>query len=124
MELRRRSKREAKISYEHIPVNKVSLLEIIKIRNNDSLLLQICSLHEQQDISVPIQPVATSEDVEEYKEEIKYNSLGRREAYLMKQVQPELSDPSRIVTKLDLWFPCWNKCGERVTDCTVSLQSV
>ena len=77
---------------------------------------QICSQHEQEGISVPIQPVPTSEDVEQYTEEINYNSLGRREAYLMKRVQPELSDPSKIVTKLALWFPCWNKCGKSVRD--------
>ena len=54
--------------------------------------------------------------MEQYKEEF---SLGRREAYLMKRVRPELTDPSKIVTQLDLWFPCWNKCGERVTDLNV-----
>ena len=37
MELRRRSKKEAKISYEHIPVNKVSLLASINDEYNDSL---------------------------------------------------------------------------------------
>ena len=54
----------------------------------------------------------------EMEEEIR-GGEARREAYLLKRVQPELTDPSKIVTQLDLWFPCWNKCGERVTDFTV-----
>jgi len=93
MELRRQAKKGAKVSYEHIPVNK------------------ICSQHEVPGISVPIQPVSSSVDVDQYQEEIRSNTRGRLEAYLMKRVQPELEDPSKIVTKLDLWFPCWNKCG-------------
>ena len=84
---------------------------------NIMILLQICSKHEKQGISVPIQPVSTSEDVHLYEEEIR-GGEARREAYLLKRVQPELTDPSKIVTQLDLWFPCWNKCGERLTDFT------
>ena len=70
-------------------------------------LFQICSKHKQKDISVPIQPISSAEDVEEYKEEKENKS-----AFLMKRVYPDQGNPTQIVTKLNLWFPCWNKCGE------------
>ena len=63
-------------------------------------------------MSVPIQPVTTSEDVEQYEEKIIKIGDVRLAAYLMKRVHPDQLDPTKIVTKLDLWFPCWNKCGE------------
>ena len=52
------------------------------------------------------------------------NSRGRQEAYLIKRVQPEVEDPTKIVTKLDLWFPCWNKCGEWVIGFIVIFKSL
>ena len=46
------------------------------------------------------------------------NALGRRNGFLVKRIKEKdfshsLTSSTDLETSLDLWFPCWNKCGEK-----------